>query len=630
MCGIGGIMQRSAQPLFGQDLAEMSRLVAHRGPDAVGYRIFGENGRSHSNTAEPGKWTVGLIHRRLAIVDLSSDGQQPMSDESARYWIVFNGEIYNHIELRSELAAQGYRFQSHSDTEVVLAAYSRWGRDCLQRFNGMWAFAIYDCRAKNLFLARDRFGVKPLYYFSEPGRFAFASELKQLHQLQGGKGRVNRRLLADFFMWRLETHTQETFFEEMFCLPPGAWAEVDAETLLAGNIRPQQFWFPKALAHGNPANIHADFRALFEDAVRLRLRSDVPVGITLSGGLDSSAVACVASGQQKRDGAGAMEAFTAAYHDPGFSEEPFARSVAQNAGLKHTLIYPESGQITEDWNRFLWFMEEPFGSLSYYTNWKVYQQIRAAGISVILSGQGGDELLLGYERYRFPFLLQQMKNGRFPEAFKFFLQGRHRGNMGILRQLQFMAYFTMPELRALRRRRLVGQFLRKDFLEFGLTRKPVLMDSANCQNRIEMQIKEFSKYQLPHLLRHEDRVSMSHAVETRLPFLDYRLFEFVLGQRDEDLLAEGWSKHLLREAMRDILPEPVRLRTDKKGFDTPSRRLLREHPEFFGALLDRNHDDAALDTAAIRRAYNAGTIDAGLLCSACAYLSWKEIFQMQN
>jgi len=623
-------MQARAQSLFGQDLTEMSRLVAHRGPDAVGHKIFSENGLADGNIAEREKWAVGLIHRRLAIVDLSNDGHQPMSDKSARYWIVFNGEIYNHIELRSELASHGYRFQSHSDTEVILAAYSCWGRDCLQRFNGMWAFAIYDCQAKKLFLARDRFGIKPLYYFSESGRFAFASELKQLHHLQGGKGRVNRRLLADFFMWRLETHTQETFFENIYSLPPGNWAEVNAETLVVGDIHPQQFWFPKALAHANPLNIHADFRSLFEDAVRLRLRSDVPVGITLSGGLDSSAVACVASGQKKRDGAGAMEAFTAAYHDPGFSEEPFARRVARSAGLKHTLVYPESGQISEDWKQFLWYMEEPFGSLSYYTNWKVYQQIRAAGISVILSGQGGDELLLGYERYRFPFLLQQMKNGRYPEAFKFFLQGRHRGNMGIFRQLQFMAYFTMPDLRALRRRRLVEPFLRKDFFEFGLTRKSVLIDSAKFRGRIEMQTKEFSKYQLPHLLRHEDRVSMSHAVETRLPFLDYRLFEFVLGQRDEDLLAEGWSKHLLRESMKDILPESVRLRTDKKGFDTPSRRLLRDHPGFFGALMDRNHDDAVLDTAAIRRAYNAGIIDEGLLCSACTYLSWKEIFQMQN
>jgi asparagine synthase (glutamine-hydrolysing) len=541
-------------------------------------------------------------------------------------WIVYNGEIYNYLELRDELAGGGHRFRSNSDTEVILAAYRAWGPECLQRFNGMWAFAIYEPARRRLFLARDRFGVKPFYYRIRPGRLEFASELKQYAVLGDAPRTVNRKLLADLLFWKYETHTDESFFEDVRALPAGHFVLVDRTGIESGRLEPCRFWIPRPGAPLPPAEAASEFHRLFLDAVSLRLRADVPVGVTLSGGLDSSSITCLAALLRAASGAPPLRVFTAVFEGKGFSEEEYAAEVAAAARAEHTLIRPEHGVLASDWDRFIRTMDEPFSSLSYYANWKVYQKIREAGLKVILNGQGGDELLLGYDRYRvflLHLLLRKLQVGRAIHEAE--AAWRHAA-IPVWRLLAYYGYFLLPRVRAARGLRRVKPYLKSDFFEFGKSRREHLVREATFPSRKALQEQEFASCTLPHLLHHEDRVSMGHSVEARLPFLDYRLFEFMLGQTDDLLVKNGWSKVILRESMAGILPERVRTRRLKMGFDTPTLRLLLANQDRFEGLLDRHGDDPLVDSQALRTAMRAGRADEHVLCASLTYLSWKEVF----
>jgi asparagine synthase (glutamine-hydrolysing) len=548
-----------------------------------------------------------------------------MCDSNGRYWIVFNGEIYNYLELRAELQKLGHCFRSRTDTEVVLTAYAQWGKECLLRFNGMWALAIYDGETQELFCARDRFGVKPLHYAVEPGRFAFASEAKQLLTMPWVDRRANSDLLADFFLWGFSAHTSGTFFTGIHCLPAGHSMLVALADVEAGVVRAEQFWRPNPGGTEPEDQAVSTFRTLFLDSVRLRLRSDVPVGVTLSGGLDSSSVVCAAGEMSsKEELLDPLKAFTVEFEDAGYSEKTFAAAAAQRAAAQHVMLSPSREDLCRDWERFTWHMEAPIDGLSYFSNFQIYRLIRERGVPVVLSGQGGDELLLGYERYRTYCLLFQLRSKQciLPDVFL----ARRQANMGLWKQAAYLAYFSWPELRAARRRHVVKRYIRRDFFRQHSGRIEHLIRSMRPANRQQLQEHEFFSYQLPHLLHFEDRASMAHSVETRLPFLDYRLLEFVLGQPLDLLFRQGWSKYILRKAMHGLLPEAVENRTDKMGYDTPTRRLIRENREVFLPLLQRHAGDSVLDTEAIVRDFDSPRIQENLLCGAVSYLSWKEMF----
>lgn len=636
MCGICGIWDQESPQNLRERVQAMTRLVAHRGPDDEGFALLGRDsfvawggtGASQSSGPEDGL-RIAFGHRRLSIIDLSSAGHQPFASEDWRWWIVFNGEIYNHIELREELASQGSVFRTRTDTEVVLAAWRTWGAQCLERFNGMWAFAVYDCLRNVLFLSRDRFGVKPLYYKIRPAFFCFSSELKQLQSLPGEPARVNSALLADLFFWKFEAHTSETFFEDVRVLPAGHYMTLTADALASGTLECRRFWTPRPAPRQSEHQAVDTFRNLLENAVRLRLRSDVPVGLTLSGGLDSSSITCLAAALLQEDGADPMQVFTAVFDDPGFSEENFATAVARRTGSRHIVVRPEAGDLRSDWGDFIWTMESPFSGLSYYANWKVYQRIREAGVKVVLNGQGGDELLLGYDRYRAAFLKVLLSQGYVYKAVREFF--KTRANTSLMTQkFAYVLYFTFPALRAARCRRRVLPYLNKDFFAFGKARLDHVKREMGYRDRVELQISQFDSYQLPHLLLHEDNVSMSHSVEARLPFLDYRLFEFILGQADDLLIRDGWSKVILRSALQSCLPEEIKTRRTKMGYDTPTLRLLRQNMPFFRDLLQRHERDHFLDTPALLRDYNVGKADEHVLSTACTYLSWKEAFHLET
>ena len=632
MCGIAGIIGIAPQESLPGCLRAMMDLAIHRGPDDEGVALFGM-GRTLCQSGVPalakdsGGWMAGLGHRRLSIIDLSSAGHQPMSDPSGRYWIVYNGEVYNFVELREELQKAGKVFQSRTDSEVVLQAFIEWGPKCLARFNGMWALAIYDRHERTLFCARDRYGVKPFYYACEKGRFAFASEIKQLLVVPWVGAKTNRARLADFFLWGLETHADETFFDRVQSLPGSHYLELTPEDLERGHFEPRRYWEPSPVESMDEKQAIESFRDLLSDSVRLRLRSDVSVGVTLSGGLDSSSVVCLA-GEHKRLGQdeSPLDAFNVEFEGAGYSERGFAEAAAHKAGARIIVLRPGQNDLARDWARFVWHMEEPFGSLSFFSNFQIYRLIREHGISVVLSGQGGDELLLGYERYRTYNMIFEFKARHPLAALKEISAARRHANMPLSMQAGHWLYFSLPFLRAIRRRRLVRSMLTREFFAEFSNETEHLRRSMIHPDRHTLQTSELFHYQLPHLLRHDDRVSMAHSVETRLPFLDYRLLDLVMGQATNLLFRDGWSKYILRQSMNGILPAEIQNRTDKMGYETPTGRLIRQNREIFLSLLARHRGDPVLDIPSIERRFESEGLNERLLCGAMSYLSWKETF----
>ncbi len=628
MCGISGFLSSAPTDEGARFLDRMSRLAAHRGPDDAGAVLFAPGGTAQSaDAAGPsGPSVAGLAHRRLAILDLSESGRQPMGDPTGRYWIVHNGEVYNYREVRSELQSLGHPFRSQTDTEVILQAYLHWGPDCLARFNGMWAFAIYDSLERRLFCARDRFGVKPFHYVALLGRFAFASEAKQLVELDWVPRRASMPLLADLFLWSLENHTDESFFEHVACLPASHYAIVDERSLTAGRIEPVRFWKPQPESFVSEHEAIERFRALLHDAVALRLRSDVPVGVTLSGGLDSSSAACVAGRLRSKAPGEGLTAFHVEYEGAGYSERAFAARAAEAAGMPLVVLRPGALDLARGWEDFVWHMEQPVGGLSYFSNFQILRLIRQHGVPVVLSGQGGDELLLGYERYRTHELLFALRQGRLGRVYREIRHSRRHGSMPLVKQVLYGLYFSSPWLRARRRRALVRPFLRRGFFEAFSRHEAHLRREAMHANLRSLQESEVFRYQLPHLLHHDDRMSMAFAVETRLPFLDYRLLELVLGLPSRLLLRDGWSKYLLRAALDGVLPDEIRWRTDKMGYETPTGRLIRANREMFLDLLARHGRDEVVNTVAFAEHFDDPKLDERLLCTALTYLSWKERF----
>lgn len=550
MCGISGIVARAAGVDVRAEVQRMNDLIRHRGPDGEGLYLGPQ---------------FALGHRRLAIVDLTEHGHQPMS-RGERYWITYNGEVYNYIELRDELSRLGETFNSGSDTEVILAAYARWGADCVRRFNGMWAFAIYDAQHERIFLARDRFGVKPLYYVDTAARFAFGSEIKQLLPLLSAV-RANRDVVVEALLTNVDGHSAETYFAGVQSFPQGHRGYYDLRT----HRLTSDSWYE---VHANPdasrlssADAVERFRDLFEDSVRLRMRADVRVGTCLSGGLDSSATSGVASRIYHEASDAKFLAIHAKSMDAETDESRHAQRAAEAFGLELHVVEPFVEDFLATIDELTYTQEEPFGSGSMFMGWHVFQRARALACPVMLNGQGADEVLLGYERY-FAAHLRALPWHEWPREAQRLTQ---HSKLTMLQLLQFNAYFRFPSLRIarLRARSFVRAPLQRAF-DFATVRA----SARSFRDVAEMQRLEVSSIQLPHLLRYEDRNSMRHSIETRLPFLDYRVVEFSLGLPARTKLHDGWSKHVLRASMSDVLPAEIAWRRDKLGFEAPMRSWL--------------------------------------------------------
>lgn len=618
MCGIAGFFAATPQPAA--LLKDMTDLIRHRGPDDEGFTLLLDNASpmlacGGDDTPESAYASVmpfsptaridalgntpvrlALGHRRLAIVDLTPFGHQPMSYAAERYWIVYNGEIYNHIELRAELEGLGHQFASHSDTEVILAAYMQWGEQCLNRFNGMFAFALYDRACQTLFLARDRFGVKPLYYWVSPhGAFYFASEIKQFTCLPGWRAKINGQRAYDFLAFGVSDHSDETLFAGVFQLAPGYKATLSlgngpAWNRLDGRIPSQQWYELQARPFSGSYNdACARFRELFYDAVQLRLRADVEIGSCLSGGLDSSSIVCVMNQLLHEKNAAALQkTFSACSDVAKYDERAWIDTVVNQNKISAHYVYPSLENLFEESPSITWHQDEPFGSSSIYAQWNVFRLAADNGVTVMLDGQGSDEQLAGYYNFFGPHLgtlFRQLRWGSLANEMKAI---RKLHGFSFFRSGQYIAEAVLPEFAKNQIKKKVGLVHSKpDWLDLSQLRaianNPMFSLGATGAATVrDLSIAQLTASNLQMLLHWEDRDSMAHSIESRVPFLDYRLVEFVLGLPDDYKLAGGITKRVLRDAMTGILPDSIRNRMDKLGFATPEEIWIRERsPQLF-------------------------------------------------
>lgn len=623
MCGIAGFISKNILPA--KIAKQMADVIRHRGPDDEGFVLFhdiyneplicgGEDTPEavfqesvpyaptqlvDTNTTEPAR--IALGHRRLSIVDLSPLGHQPMCSPDGRYWIVYNGEVYNHVELRAELEQDGYHFRSHADTEVIIAAYHKWGEACLSRFNGMWGLAIYDTKAKTIFLARDRFGVKPLYYWISPeGFFAFASEIKQFTDMPGWQPQVNGQRAYDYLAFGLTDHTDETLFRDVFQLEPGHFITFKIED--CNNLKPKtrirsKQWYRLAQSTfaGTFEDAIAEFRQRFMDSVRLRLRADVPVGSCLSGGLDSSSIVCGMNQLLEMQNTSAVQkTFSACSDEQRFDERKWIEMVVEATDVEAHYVYPSLERLFDESRTITWHQDEPYGSTSIYAQWNVFRLAKEASVKVMLDGQGADEQLAGYHGYFGARMSTLFKEIQWLELLKEIRALKRVHNYSFIRSGQYLANYLLPDSIGQSLKRITGYaHSRPDWLDWeGLGARPhdPLLDSGAREGSVEaLSVSQLTASNLQMLLHWEDRNSMAHSVESRVPFLDYGLVEFVLGLPDEFKLHRGITKRVLRESMGDVLPEKIRDRTDKLGFVTPEEVWLREKaPQQFRCKLNES------------------------------------------
>jgi asparagine synthase (glutamine-hydrolysing) len=547
----------------------MTLVQAHRGPDGSGHAFFGPPDgapfQAEAAGATPPAALVAFGHRRLAIIDRGEGGHQPMGYAAGRYWLTYNGEIYNYRELRDQLQTLGHRFDSRSDSEVVLAAYAQWGTECFRRFNGMWALAIWDSLARTVVISRDRFGVKPLHVATRDGILAFASEIKGILAHWKTHPRAEPVAIHDYLAQGALNTDRRTFFEGITAFPPGSYAVLRPEHSLA--LEPVPFW---GLDAERETDVPFDeacrrFEELFRSSVELHMRSDVPVGACLSGGLDSSSIVCAMRMQQRSP----IHTFTSRSYEPQFDESKWARLAADRTGAQAHFSVPTTEGFLADIADTVWHQDEPFSSASIYAQWLVMKQAREAGIPVLLDGQGADEILCGYKKFYAFHILSLARRGHLVAAGREAASVALHGDRGYIRWREAVRYlprFMQPQVGTAR------SWLRP---EVAAAAQRSQVDLGAPDGLRPRQVLDLTRYSLPSLLRYEDRNSMAWSIESRVPFLDHRLAEFVLSLTVRHKLRDGRTKALLRTALRDMVPAEILDRRDKLGFVTPQSIWMR-------------------------------------------------------
>lgn len=546
MCGICGIVNFKSKQVEASSVHRMMDAMKHRGPDDEG--IFTDN-----NTA------LGFV--RLKIIDLSPNGHQPMLSDDGRYVIVLNGEIYNYIELREELTP-GFAFRSKTDTEVVLNAFRKWGRECLSRFNGMFAFAVYDRKEKTLFMARDRFGVKPLYYYADDQILIFASEIKPILKVLKEKPRPDEQSIYNFLVYNRTNYAERTFFEGIQKLKHGWTLTVSENT-----ARPSQ-WYSLSANLKPPFGSADELRETLKSAVELRLRSDVPLGSSLSGGLDSSSIVSIVSACFKPR---KLNTFSAVYNKGEKGDETeFIESSRGNAANMF-FVKPSAETLMVDIDDFINTLEEPVPSTSIYAAFKVYE-LAKNHVTVLLDGQGADEGMAGYVYFWGYYYKELLRRFRLKKMLtEMYRDVKNHGTME--GPLAFL-YFSIPA--GLKDKFILSgrNFLSREFASSRKGSEDINSRLWNAGSLKDAMLYHF-EYKLEHLLMWGDKTSMRRSIEVRYPFLDYRIVERVISSESVDLLRDGKNKYILREAVKGIIPESVYNRYAKVGFETPEAGWFR-------------------------------------------------------
>jgi asparagine synthase (glutamine-hydrolysing) len=551
MCGISGVIGKGSNLVSNSILNEMNEKIVHRGPDDGG-------------TFTDQELNVGFGHRRLSIIDLSDDGHQPFISENNELVLIFNGEIYNYLEVRDALSLLGVAFNTETDTEVVLKAYEYWGEECVTRFNGMWAISILDRKNKSVFFSRDRFGVKPLYYLDTEDFFCFGSEIKQLIPFCK-EARANIELVTNFIVSGVSDYDDRTFFEQIKLIKPSHNYKYCLERKTLIESRYFNLEVDAETSEDSFSGSLLKFKDKFRQSIKLRLRSDVKVGSCLSGGMDSSAVCAVASEMLADDGR--LTAIHAKSTEKISDESYYAKLVGDSCDLKLDVIEPTINDFINNMEEVVYTQEEPFGSPSIFMQYFVMERAKELGCKVMLDGQGGDETLLGYEKYYPAAYLDLFRRDGLTASLKAVLSSaRNNHKMSLI---WISKYFIGSVFSTLRKVYLIrkSSFIKKDF-------RPKLKYFDKLSSKYLTSVFELQKYEIEHtnlpvLLRYEDKNSMRHSIETRLPFIDYELLQLSLSVDTKNKIKDGWTKYLLRKSVEQLLPDELVWRKDKLGFNAP-------------------------------------------------------------
>ncbi|MCH8275424.1 MAG: asparagine synthase (glutamine-hydrolyzing) [Armatimonadetes bacterium] len=587
MCGIAGLLRWDGTPVSAKLLRTLGDSMVHRGPDDLGYLGWrdGTQTRVSRDPAQAEGGRLALVHRRLSILDPSDTGWQPMSSPDEKYHIVFNGEIYNFIELKAELERLGHRFRSTGDTEVLLHAYMEWGEAALRRFVGMFAFAILDLQRQELFLARDFFGIKPLHFAVWDTGMAFASEPKTLLQVPGVTRKVNPQLLYGYLSYGHAEREEQTFFADIRQLQPAHYLEIPLDK--GRKIRPVKYWqVDRSHRSGlSLAEAASRFRDLFFDNVRLHLRSDVPVAATLSGGIDSSSI--VMAARRARGSPLDLHTFSYIADEERISEERWIDIVGQAAATTAHKVRADAEGLHREIDHLIYMQDEPVGTSTVFAQFRVFRAVKEAGIKVVLDGQGADELLAGYYHFLPKRLASLLARRRRVAAIRFALHATRLPGVPQLREFikkgRELSVLGSPAAgprgateQPVRPGRTVPWVNGEWFAERGVLEPRIpLPGGKNCLR--DQLYLSFFDYGLPHLLRVEDRNSMAFSVESRLPFLTPEFVQFAFSLPEAYLIdSQATTKAILRRAMRGVVPDEVLDRRDKIGFWTPEERWLME------------------------------------------------------
>lgn len=641
MCGIGGIIPTPLGRKQPDLISGFLQRLKHRGPDDLGYLLLSrggvELGREWSGREFTGD--VALVHRRLSIIDLTDSGWQPMGTEDGRYYIVFNGEIYNYLELRGELESLGCRFRSQSDTEVLLCAYAHWGPRALVRLIGMFALAILDTQERCLFLARDFFGIKPLYYTTGRGGFAFASEIKALLPLPWVSRSVNSLRLYDYLRYGITDHGSGTLFADIVQVPAAHYLQVPLDD--PADISPTRYWEVDLSCRLELSFEEAaeQLREMFFENIRLHLRSDVPVGAALSGGIDSSSIVMA----MRRLGGPDVNLHTFSYiaDDSTKSEEQWVDVAGSASGACVHKVVPRADELMADLEHLICIQDEPFGGTGIYAQYRVFKLASKAGMKVMLDGQGADELLGGYSYHIAARLASLVRQGRWVAGGRFFRKAVSLPGFSGGRLAAEAGAFLLPTRLHAPFRRLVGRDMAPSWLNVawfgsrGVRPRTLNYIKGNGDLFRQNLYNTLVETSLPFLLRYEDRNSMSFSIESRVPFLTPKLVNFVLSLPEEYIVApNGTSKFVFRAAMREVVPDTILDRRDKLGFATPQKDWLMAVKPWVDHLLEAKPADQipALHFPSLRREWeqiaSGGRPFDPWVWRWCNLIEWARLFDV--
>lgn len=558
MCGISGIINFNNEPVKEGNLRVMMDKMKHRGPDDNGIYL---------------NQSIGFGFVRLSILDLSIAGHQPMFSHNNRYVIVFNGEVYNYIEIKEELKGD-FQFKTGTDTEVILAAYQKWGEKCLDKFNGMFAFAIYDTKNKEIFAARDRYGIKPFYYYIDKDRFIFASEIKSILPLLSHR-EPNNEIISDYLLYNRTDHTEDTFFMGVKKMQHGHFVRINENKIDFTK------WYDLEDRIGKTIPLTPkEFRSLFKESLKLRLRSDVPVGVSLSGGIDSSSIVSSLIEDFKLND---LNTFSAVYGKDEKTDESNFIDAYKNIVKNMHFITPDATTFYNDFDSFIDAHNEPVPDIGPYAQFKV-MELANKHVKVTLDGQGADEQLAGYHYFFGSYyreLVKEFKLGKFVVE-NFYYIKKHKS----LNALKYFLYYLLPSKYQQKVNNQLFPSINKTFIQ--QYNKDEINDMLYNPKNLNESLLQHFEYKLEHLLRWEDLNAMHFSIESRVPFLDYRLVEATLGSPSYQKIYRGETKHILRDALKDILPSKITNRKDKKGFSNPREKWFRskEFQEFIFGLIN--------------------------------------------